>query len=71
MYLLVFHAFLLGILIFKGLAARRLYKSFGVDGLTLQSKPIGVELVNKFQVIYATPKFSTSLTKVYYYFSLS
>jgi hypothetical protein len=32
--LLVFHAcFLLGILIFKGLAARRLYKSFGVKGL--------------------------------------
>jgi hypothetical protein len=25
--------FLLGILIFKGLAARRLYKSFGVKGL--------------------------------------
>jgi hypothetical protein len=27
--------FLLGILIFKGLTARRLYKSFGVKGLTL------------------------------------
>jgi hypothetical protein len=26
--------FLLGILIFKGLTARRLYKSFGVKGLT-------------------------------------
>jgi hypothetical protein len=33
-YLLGFHAyFLLGILIFKGLTARRLYKSFGVNGL--------------------------------------
>jgi hypothetical protein len=28
--------FLLGILIFKGLTARRLYKSFGVKGLTLE-----------------------------------
>jgi hypothetical protein len=27
--------FLLGILIFKGLTARRLYKSFGVKGLSL------------------------------------
>jgi hypothetical protein len=27
--------FLLGILIFKGLTARRLYKSFGVKGLKL------------------------------------
>jgi hypothetical protein len=27
--------FLLGILIFKGLTARRLYKSFGVNGLTV------------------------------------
>jgi hypothetical protein len=27
--------FLLGILIFKGLTARRLYKSFSVKGLTL------------------------------------
>jgi hypothetical protein len=26
--------FLLGILIFKGLAARRLYKSFGIEGLS-------------------------------------
>jgi hypothetical protein len=34
LYLLVFHAyFLLGILIFKGLTARRLYKSFGVKWL--------------------------------------
>jgi hypothetical protein len=34
MYLLVFHAYLYwGILIFKGLTARRLYKSFGVKGL--------------------------------------
>jgi hypothetical protein len=36
-YLLGFHAyFLVGILIFKGLTARRLYKSFGVKGLTNQ-----------------------------------
>jgi hypothetical protein len=28
--------FLLGILIFKGLTARRLYKSFGVNGFNLQ-----------------------------------
>jgi hypothetical protein len=27
------HSFLLGILIFKGLTARRLYKSFGIKGL--------------------------------------
>jgi hypothetical protein len=34
-YLLAFHAhFLLGILSFKWLIARRLYKSFGVKGLT-------------------------------------
>jgi hypothetical protein len=34
-HLLVFYAyiFLLGILIFKGLTARRFYKSFGVKGL--------------------------------------
>jgi hypothetical protein len=32
-YLLVFTHILLGILIFKGLTARRLYKSFGVKGL--------------------------------------
>jgi hypothetical protein len=36
-YLLVFHAYLLlGILIFKGLTARRLYKSFGVKELILR-----------------------------------
>jgi hypothetical protein len=29
--------FLLGILIFKGLTARRLYKSFGVKGLNLRT----------------------------------
>jgi hypothetical protein len=29
--------FLLGILILKGLTARRFYKSFGVRGLTLSS----------------------------------
>jgi hypothetical protein len=29
------HIFLLGILIFKGLTARRLYKSFGIKGLIL------------------------------------
>jgi hypothetical protein len=28
-------SFLLGILMFKGLTARRLYKSFGVKGLTV------------------------------------
>jgi hypothetical protein len=33
LYLLVFHAYLLGVLIFKGLTARRLYKSFGVKRL--------------------------------------
>jgi hypothetical protein len=33
-YLLAFHAFLLGILIFEGLTARRPYKSFGVKGLS-------------------------------------
>jgi hypothetical protein len=32
-YLLAFHAYFTGILIFKGLTARRLYKSFGVKGL--------------------------------------
>jgi hypothetical protein len=30
------HIFLLGILIFKGLTARRLYKSFGVKGLIVR-----------------------------------
>jgi hypothetical protein len=30
-----FTVFLLGILIFKGLIARRLYKSFGVKGLKM------------------------------------
>jgi hypothetical protein len=29
--------FLLGILIFEGLTARRLYKSFGVKGLNIRS----------------------------------
>jgi hypothetical protein len=29
------HIFLLGLLIFKGLTARRLYKSFGVNGLNV------------------------------------
>jgi hypothetical protein len=29
------HIFLLGILIFKGLTAQRLYKSFGVKGLII------------------------------------
>jgi hypothetical protein len=32
-YLLVFHAFFTGILIFIRLTVRRLYKSFGVKGL--------------------------------------
>jgi hypothetical protein len=32
-YLLAFHTFLLGILIFKGLTARHLYKLFGIKGL--------------------------------------
>jgi hypothetical protein len=36
--LLVFHTFLLGILIFKGLTARRLYKLFGVKGLSQYSR---------------------------------
>jgi hypothetical protein len=31
------HIFLLGILIFKGLTARRLYKSFGVKGLNMNA----------------------------------
>jgi hypothetical protein len=31
--MLIFHAYFNGILIFKGLTARRLYKSFGVKGL--------------------------------------
>jgi hypothetical protein len=39
---------LLGILIFKGLTARRLYKSFGVKGLTL---PIGSQL-SAFAMLY-------------------
>jgi hypothetical protein len=30
--------FLLGILIFKGLTAQRIYKSFGVKGLILQKE---------------------------------
>jgi hypothetical protein len=39
MHLLVFSLiFLLEILIFKGLTARRLYKSFGVKGLELEVK---------------------------------
>jgi hypothetical protein len=33
----VFMHILLGILIFKGLTARRLYKSFGVKGLTINT----------------------------------
>jgi hypothetical protein len=35
MYLLVFTHILLGILIFKGFTARRIYKSFGVKGFIL------------------------------------
>jgi hypothetical protein len=31
--------FLLGILIFKGFTARRLYKSFGVKGLNFYARP--------------------------------
>jgi hypothetical protein len=41
-YLLVFTHILLGILIFEGLTALRLYKSFGVKGLT-QNSPERVE----------------------------
>jgi hypothetical protein len=36
-YFWLFSIFLLGILIFKGFTARRLYKSFGVKGLTVTS----------------------------------
>jgi hypothetical protein len=32
-YLLVFHAYFSGVLIFKGLTARSLYASFGIKGL--------------------------------------
>jgi hypothetical protein len=34
--------FLLGILIFKGLTARRLFKSFGVKGLMISKLSYGV-----------------------------
>jgi hypothetical protein len=37
LHLLALRIFLLGILIFKRLAARRLYKSFGVKGLMVRS----------------------------------
>jgi hypothetical protein len=36
--------FLLGILIFKGLTARRLYKSFGVKGLNDPKKNVFLKL---------------------------
>jgi hypothetical protein len=39
---MLIHAFLLGILIFKGLTARRLCKSFGVKGLKMD--PLTPEL---------------------------
>jgi hypothetical protein len=49
-YLLVFsRIFLLGILIFKGLTARRLYKSFGVKGLTVT---VGITLFIKTFTIF-------------------
>jgi hypothetical protein len=49
MYFLVFHAyFLLVISVFKGLTARRLYKSFGVKGLIIYEClfDIGLTLVS-------------------------
>jgi hypothetical protein len=42
------HMFLLGILIFKGLTVRRLYKSFGIKGLKLNSqRPVSTDLSAK------------------------
>jgi hypothetical protein len=40
--------FLLGILIFKGLTARRLYKSFGVKGLSLFLRPFLISVIFSF-----------------------
>jgi hypothetical protein len=45
------HIFLLGVLIFKGLTARRLYKSFGVKGLNSFS-PAGWILVKFFVGVF-------------------
>jgi hypothetical protein len=44
MYLLDSRLFLLGILIFKGLTARRLYKSFGVKRLITESTKLSSTL---------------------------
>jgi hypothetical protein len=44
--------FLLGILIFKGLTARRLYKSFGVKGLNYASALWYIFVFVKYQNIH-------------------
>jgi hypothetical protein len=55
--LLVFDAcFLLGIVVFKGLTARRLYKSFGVKGLIyMENILIHVLFSSKFKARISTP----------------
>jgi hypothetical protein len=43
--------FLLGILIFKGLIARRLYKSFGVKGIKIA---LFSTLLNKYYLVFCS-----------------
>jgi hypothetical protein len=43
------HIFLLGILIFKGLPARRLFKSLGVKGLTFLTIPLPVSIYMEYE----------------------
>jgi hypothetical protein len=71
-YLLVYHAyFLLGILIIKGLTARRLYQSFGVKGLNhsyfevwLSAPPAYVCTVAFNLVLTGNPAFCTGLDNI-------
>jgi hypothetical protein len=47
--------FLLGILIFKGLTARRFYKSFGVKGLSTEISQTTIGLVKLVQIWMGLP----------------
>jgi hypothetical protein len=47
--------FLLGILIFKGLIARRLYKSFGIKGLTHNTVEKEKKIFYMFCICYSVP----------------
>jgi hypothetical protein len=51
------HIFLLGILIFKGITARCLYKSFGVKGLDLCIRNVMFFIV-QIRTVQSTPSIS-------------